>query len=459
MPAYPRYPGDEDADLGQTQAWTPDDPPTPGPRFTPDYSFAHEVDDSQQRQAARRAAEADSVFASGVWAEDEPDEPEAPATVVAPPRPPAARALPPADPRAPKRRTGLWIGLGAGLVVVVAAVLVVVLLVVPLSRAKADFSAAKPGLEQARATLQSAVAATQTTVGGIQASELADVTLLDQYTGLLDQAQASLATADPVMAANAKDIRAQVDQMTTLSATMTGQAANLTRLSNAIVISRDKAVYQKAVAGLSAAVTAAQAVYDSSEGNVDNEDLRDALKAQIEAANQLIAAQVADADLATVAAQMTAMAGALATADQAVIDNQRATGGKTYTYTLLASDGQISATQLPVDAVILAMKVYVTGSLVQVQTCYQQGGVTDLGSCDGYFDGQFFDMTGSRDGTTVLVQDVDPDSLYLWGTITFSGAGAQAKAIAFDGPPGLCQLPDGSVFGDPTLPSCGDIAG
>jgi len=467
MPAYPQYPRDDgpnDADLAQTQAWSPE-PAAPAPdettvgsaysRFKPDYSFAHDSDTAERRLAARRAADADSLFASGIWAETEPDDTPAAPT---PAKPVAARALPPTDDRPAKpRRLGLWIGLGAGLVVILAAALVVWFVVVPLNHAKTDFTAAQPALAQARSALQTAVDTTQTSVGGVQPSDLADATLLDQYTGLLDQAQTTLATPDPVMASSTQDIRRQIDQMTALATTMNGQAANLARLSAAILISRDKATYLKAKANLTAAVAAAQTVYDASEGNVDNEDLRTTLKAKIDEANQLLAAQVADADLATTATQMNTMAVDLATADQAVVENQRATGGRTFTYTLLASDGQINASQMPVDAIILAMKVYVTGSLVQIQTCYKQGGVTDLSTCDGYFTGQYYDMTGSRDGDTAAVQDVDPASLYLWGTVTFSSTAVSAPAILFTGPPGLCQLPDGTVFGDPTLPSCGNV--
>ena len=469
MPAYPRYPTGDDPlarpdrpfaprdddnpdDQAPTQLWSPP------PRFQPDYSFAHDSDTAEQRLAARRSADANSVFASGVWAEDEPEEPATEVRPAAALPPVASRAAGPAAHRTKPRRTGLWIGLGAALVVIVAVALVLWLVVAPLKQAKSDFAAAQPGLAQARTTLRTAVDTTQATVGAIQGADMADPSLLDQYTGLLDQAQTSLATPDPVMATQASAIRQQVDQMTTLTSTMNGQAANLARLSAAVVISRDKATYQKAQANLTAAVAAAQSVYDSSDGNVTDETLRTTLKSQIDAANQLIGASVADADLPTATDQLNAAATALAAADQAVISNQRAAGGKTYTYTLLASAGQINAAQMPMDAVILAMKIYVTGSLVQVQTCYQQAGVADLATCDGYFNGSFFDMTGSRQGTTAVVQDVDPNALYLWGTLTFASSAVTAKVVSFDGPVALCQLPDGTIFGDPTLPSCGNIA-
>lgn len=337
---------------------------------------------------------------------------------------------PPAPWKSLSRRAKIALfGSGGAAVVIIVALALILGVFLPKQRAESAYDTAVANYNAAQSALTAQIAVAQDLAGRVGADQVKDPTVLDILATALAAAN-GLVVAAPVVAGGTDTSEQQTTDLTNQTAEMQVAVDSLQSAITAVQQSR----VDWAVDVLTAAVTAAQAIYDASAGGlVDDESLRTTLQSQLDAANQALAAAqtititvpkpsaapanpsnatatipdqsvavsppILSTDVDQIVTSLTDLVATLNIASQAVADDQAKVTNAVYTYVLVLPDGmEFNDARSPVVTGSNAagnyagwyygsVKIIVQGDRVVVGIC--GGGAVDfpkLETCGGGFD-------------------------------------------------------------------------
>jgi len=333
-------------------------------------------------------------------------------------------------------KTAKWAligGGGAAVIAIIVAVAIFFTVVLPnraLEAAVASFDEAAQTYLDSQSEMAAELAKAKSLTGEVTVEDVAEAATLDALIAAIAKADALMAPP-PAAADSPEAIEVQLATLDAQTRTMNAATTELVAAIDAV--QQDRVAL--AVANLNKAIPAAQKAYDTYSW-LGKSETRVALMSQLDHAFQAIANPSALGDDATavLAAIDEIIAGLKESAD-ALKAEAEAAKKATYTYLLVADDGQvICGVNLCWELELLTVKVTLKGTAVTADLTFAKG----LGKRTTVA------YKGTRQGSSALLKPSKGGDAFQWGILMFSGDEPNADAVQFTSAEN-CKKMDGSV--------------